>query len=104
MVEKVLPHECVVALLVVALKADILIHVEGDNIGKGDISFPIEPDQLSIGSQRRRSCGKSKYKRSICIRFKGPDSIGNIPCSPKGQILIIVLDDDSHCSLLFTSS
>jgi len=48
--EEVLPHEGVVALLVLTLEAYILIHVEGHNMLKRNISFLIEPDKLCIGT------------------------------------------------------
>jgi hypothetical protein len=50
--EEIVPHEGVVALLVLSLQTYILIHVEGHHMLKGDVSFFVELDKFSIRAQR----------------------------------------------------
>ena len=48
LVEKVGPHEGVVALLVVARYAAVFVHIEGDNIAERHFAFLVEADEGAV--------------------------------------------------------
>lgn len=46
MVEKVVVHEVPVALVMLLGQAQILVHIERDHVGKGQLPRPVLPDKL----------------------------------------------------------
>lgn len=51
--EEMLVHEAVVRLRVFALYAHVLVHVEGDDISKGDFALFVRVDQILVNALGR---------------------------------------------------
>lgn len=51
--EEMLVHEAVIRLRVFALYAHVLVHVEGDDISKGDLALFVRVDQILVNALGR---------------------------------------------------
>ena len=61
-VEEVVPHEGVVALGMVLGKADILVHVEGDDVLEGYLTLFVQADKFLVHAEWRRACGATQHE------------------------------------------
>ncbi len=75
-------------------KAEVLVHVEGDNVGKGDFTGFVHADQFFVDTDRRRTGRKAQDEGSVF--FVVVDLIGNVMRGPEAHLLVIVLDNYSH--------
>ena len=53
MIEEIVMHEIPVALVVVMIKSDILIHIEGHDVLEGNLTCFVHLDELLVDSQWR---------------------------------------------------
>ena len=65
MVEKVVVHEVPVALVMLLGQAQILVHIERDHVGKGQLPRPVLPDKLLINADGRRAGGQAEDKGTV---------------------------------------
>jgi len=91
MVKKVVVHEVPVALIVLSGEAYVLIHIEGNYVFEGNLTFFIHLNKILVNSERGGSCGKAENKGAIL--FMIVDGVCNMLRSPITHCLIIVFDD-----------
>ena len=98
-VEKVGPHECVVALRMLFRDAAVFVHVEGHHVGERNFPCPVEGDQFFVGSQRCGTGRKSQYERFLCGRRKNVDFVGDVVGGPFRNMGVVGFDNQSHIFL-----
>lgn len=96
-------HEAMVALGVVAWQADVLVHVEGDDISEGECSCLDELDEMFVGGDGRGSGGETKDKlsgRGGCEFVDAMrDVVANVLSNGDG-----IVSDDEACVYMSSSS
>ena len=95
MFEQILMHEVPVALVMITRQAEVFVHVEGNDIGEGYLSFLVQSDQFAVDTDRRRTCRKTQYERSAFFVLVDPGC--DILCSPFAHLVVVVLNYYSHC-------
>ena len=63
-VKEILPHETDVALQFVGLHREVLVQIEGDDIGQGEVFFPMHADQFVVDADRSASRCQSEDTRA----------------------------------------
>ncbi len=96
LVEKVGPHEGVVALLVVARYAAVFVHIEGDDIAERHFAFLVQVDESAVHAQGAAACRASEHKGVFGCRFGLIDAGGYVVGCPLGYVVVILFDDKSH--------
>ena len=94
MVEEVVMHEVPVALVMLMGQAEVLVHVEGDDVREGDFTGFVHADEFLVDADRRRTGRKAQDEGSVL--FMVVDLVSDIMCGPKAHFLVIVLDNYSH--------
>ena len=89
MAEEVVPHEAVIALGVVFGKANILVHVESDNILERHFTFFVKLDQTTVHAQRRAAGGATEYEGVLGSGVGFVDTGCNIVACPTGEAIVI---------------
>ena len=99
MVEKVVVHEVPVALVMLLGQAQILVHIERDHVGKGQLPRPVLPDKLLINADGRRAGGQAEDKGTVLpVRL---DPGGDIVRRPLAHLPVILLNHYTHSVSLF---
>ena len=96
MVEQVLVHEGVVALGMLHGKADILVHVEGNDVLEGQLTGLDHAHEFGVGVQRGGTGGEAQHEGLVGTGGLLLDLGGDIVGSPEAAVLGIVADDDFH--------
>lgn len=96
MPEKVVPHETVVALGMIRIQPDIFIHVESDDIGKGNFPALVQPDQLFVHPQRGGTGGQSQDEWFAGGGLVIQNSPGDCPCGPHTHLFRCLLENNAH--------
>ena len=52
MLKEIFVHKMTIALRVSAVEADIFVHIEGDDIGKGELAFLVHFNQFTVCAER----------------------------------------------------
>ena len=68
-VEEIVPHKAVVALGVVYIEADILVHVECDHILETDDTLLIQFNQMLVEAEGRAARGAAQDEWLLGCRF-----------------------------------
>ena len=96
--EEVLVHEAMVALWVITRNADVLVHVEGNDIFKRDVAGFVFLDQALIDFRGTAACGKAQDKWLLgcwCeLLYPANDVFSNVRRGVVGRIS----DDKTHLS------
>ena len=98
-VEQVGEHERMVAFGMLYRQVYILIHVKGDHILEGHLSFLVSFHQSPIHSDRRRAGRQSEHKGFFCRWFCSIDTFNNMIGCPLGHQIIIRFNNNSHNSV-----
>jgi len=96
MVEEVVPHKAVVALGMVDIEANILVHVEGDDVLERQHTAFVELRKVLVKSQWRTTGRASEDKRTLLRGVKVDDSLGHIIRSPNRHLVVIFCNNYSH--------
>ena len=99
-VEEVVPHEGMVALGVVHIEANVLVHVEGHHILEAQHSALVEFRQVLVESKGGTAGGAAEDKRTLRRGFKVNDSFGYIVGSPDRHFVIVFSNDYAHILLI----
>lgn len=120
--EEVLPHERVVRLRVVAGDADVLIHVESDDIFKGDLikqgrlsvccdferkskgqkekktylASLVLLDKHLVNTQRTGASGQTQDEGVVSGWVESLDAVDDVVCHIGAGSSVVVADDQSH--------
>ncbi len=97
-VEEVVVHEVPIALIVLMRKAEVFVHVEGNDVFETDLTRFVHANKLLINADRAGTGRKAENKRTIL--FVRIDFGRDVCCSPLAHFIIIVLNDNSHGKLL----
>ena len=96
MIEEVLPHEGMVALGVIFGDADILVHVERDDMLEGHTPGLIGCHQSSIHAHRRRTRRQTEDERLLSSRLGRLDLADDVVRCPLRDTRVVGLDDKTH--------
>ena len=94
--EKIVPHEAVVALGMVRRKAHVLVHIEGDHVGEGNLFLPMQGDELLIDAQGAGPGGQPQDEGLLRRGGKGPNPAGDVLGGPAADGVVARLNDQSH--------
>ena len=92
-VEEVVSHERVVALGMLLRQADILVHVESENVLERHTSLLASLSQILIHADRRRACGQAEHKLVIGCGVETVDSLNYMLCSPLRELFVVLFND-----------
>ena len=95
MIEEIVMHEIPVTLVMLMGKSQILVHIEGHDIGKAQLAGLVLLDQLLIDANRRRAGRQAEDKRSGLL--VAVDLRRDVIRSPLAHFIIIFLNNNSHC-------
>jgi hypothetical protein len=85
-----------VALWVILRDTYILVHVEGDDVLKGDTSSTVSLDKSLIHTQRRGARRQTEDEGLRGCRLSLVDTSDYIVSSPLRDATIVWLDDETH--------
>jgi hypothetical protein len=74
MVEQVRPHKMPVALRVFRRQRIVLVEIEGDDIGKTESFLAMQPDQLCVKSNGRRTRGQTEHDFPLLVLAPADES------------------------------
>jgi len=94
--EEVVKHVPVIALRVVFSDANILVHVEGDDVLEGNLPGLVGLHQLLVHPQWSSASGKTQDKHLTRARVEGIDPLDDILGRPLRHVLSGVPDDELH--------
>ena len=77
-------------------KSHIFVHIESKYVLETYFSFFVSFNKVLVHADRRRTCGKSQNKWTICRRCSSVYLVYNIICCPLRQLLIVWLNYNSH--------
>ena len=84
--EQVLEHEGMVALGMALGKADILVHVEGDDVLEGNLACGAHACKLVIGTYGGGTGGKAQNEGFVRTRGLFADAVCNVAGGPYGAV------------------
>lgn len=81
-IKEITVHEAMVAFRMIFWQANVLIHVESDNMFETYLARFMHLNQCFIGSKRCATGWQAEHKRTIGSRFKRIDTVYNMAGSP----------------------
>ena len=81
-VEEVTGHEGMIALRVGLGQADILVHVEGDDVLERYLSGAVSLYEGIVHANGRRTSRKTQHELVVRCRVELVDTLDNMACSP----------------------
>jgi len=90
-IEEVVVHKIPVALVVLSGQTNVLVHIKGYNILKGDLAGLIHFDQVAVNAQRRRTGGQAQYEGTVFLMIV--DRISNMLGGPSAHFIVVVFDN-----------
>jgi len=100
-VEEVLVHEGPVTLGVVLGEADVLVHVEGDDVLEGDGAFAVVLDEFLVGFDGGAAGGEAEDEGTVLGGLEFVDALDDEGSAVFSDLFVAVLDDDSHFFYFF---
>ncbi len=94
MIEEVVVHEVPIALVMLAGKAYVLVHVEGDDVLKGNFSGLVLLDQALVNTQRGGTGGQTQDEGTVSLVIV--DGIGDMLSGPCAHFVVVVSDNQFH--------
>ena len=76
--------------------ADVLIHIEGDDVAEGYLTSLVASDQLSVGAERGPAGGETEDEGAILRGGKGADALDDVIGGPLGHSHLVLLYNYSH--------
>ena len=86
MFKKVLVHELMVRLGVVLGDANVLVHVEGDDVRERDSPCLVQLHETGVGALWRGSRGQAEHERALCRRREIINADHHVVRDPLGDL------------------
>ena len=94
MVEEIVVHEVPVALVMLMGQAHVLVHIEGDDVGKRELPGLIHAHELLVHADGAGAGGQAQHEGAVFL--VGADLRSDVVGSPLAHFIVIILNNNSH--------